>query len=180
MSRVGLRPIEIPSGVSLTFDGSAVTVKGPKGTLTQTLSSACKFEQEGSVVRVARTEETKEARSLHGLTRTLLANMVTGVTDGFTKELEIVGVGYKAEMKGKELVLTLGFSHPIVFPVPDGMKIETPSPTQIKVSGIEKQQVGQVAADIRKVRPPEPYKGKGVKYVGEVIQRKAGKTAVST
>ena len=179
MSRVGLRPIEVPSGVTVTFDGTTATVKGPKGTVTRTLSGLCEFKQEGTTVQVSRKLEDKQSRSMHGLTRTLLANMVEGVTAGFTKELEIVGVGYKAEAKGKELVLALGFSHPIHFAVPEGIKIETPAPTQIKVIGIEKDKVGQVAANIRSIRPPEPYKGKGVKYVGEHIQRKAGKTAVS-
>ena len=179
MSRVGLRPIEVPSGVTVKFEGSTATVKGPKGEISKELPSVCQYKQEDGSIRVSRESDDKVARSMHGLARTLLANMVIGVTDGFAKELEIVGVGYKAETKGKELVLTLGFSHPIHFAIPEGIKIETPAPTQIKVSGHRKDQVGQVAADIRKLRPPEPYKGKGIKYVGEHVQRKAGKAAVS-
>ena len=177
MSRVGLLPIEVPKGVTVTLDGSTATVKGPKGEIKRTLPAVCNYSQEDGVIKVTRDSDDKTAKSMHGLARTLLFNMVVGVTDGFIKELEIVGVGYKAVAKGKELVLTLGFSHPINFAVPEGIQIETPAPTQIKVMGIVKEQVGQVAADIRKYRPPEPYKGKGVKYVGEHIQRKAGKTA---
>ncbi len=179
MSRVGLRPIEVPSGVTVTFDGSTAKVKGPKGEIVRELSDVCKYEQEGSTIRVTRSSDDKQARSLHGLSRTLLANMVEGVANGFMKELEIIGVGYKAEVKGKELVLNLGFSHLVRFKIPEGITLETPAPTQVKISGIRKDQVGQVAADIRQLRPPEPYKGKGIKYVGEFIQRKAGKTAAS-
>jgi large subunit ribosomal protein L6 len=167
----------VPKGVTVTFDGPAATVKGPKGEISRTLPDVCKYNQEDGVIRVTRESEEKTVRSMHGLARTLLNNMVVGVTEGFVKELEIVGVGYKAETQGKELVLSLGFSHPINFAVPEGIQIETPSPTQIKVMGMVKEQVGQVAADIRKFRPPEPYKGKGIKYVGEHIQRKAGKAA---
>jgi large subunit ribosomal protein L6 len=177
MSRVGLKPIEIPDGVTVTFEGSRATVKGPKGTITKDLPPVCRFEQKDKVIQVTIPKDDKYHRSMHGLTRTLLANMVTGVSEGFSKQLEIVGVGYKAEVKGKELVLALGYSHPVVFPIPDGVKIEAPSPTQITVSGIEKDKIGQVAADIRAFRPPEPYKGKGIKYVGEHIRRKAGKAA---
>jgi large subunit ribosomal protein L6 len=180
MSRVGLKPIEIPSGVTVAFAGNTATVKGPKGTVSKDLPAACDYNQEASVIRVARRGEDQTSRSMHGLARTLLANMVDGVTKGFQKELEIVGVGYKAEVKGKHLVLTVGYSHPVSFEIPEGIKIETPSPTQIKVSGIQKDRVGQVCADIRKFRPPEPYKGKGIKYLGEVVHRKAGKTAVGT
>ncbi|NIM18638.1 MAG: 50S ribosomal protein L6 [Candidatus Latescibacteria bacterium] len=178
MSRVGMQPIKIPSGVSVTFEGSNATVKGPKGTLTRGLPKVCGFEQKGDTLRVTRPTNSKPHRSMHGLTRTLLANMVIGVTEGFLKELEIVGVGYRAESKGKELILSLGYSHPIHFKIPEGIKIEVPSPTQIKVSGIDKEKVGQVAADIRRLRPPEPYKGKGILYAGEHIHRKAGKAAV--
>lgn len=177
MSRVGLRPISVPKGVTVTFDGSTATVKGPKGTISRGLPSVCRYEQEGETIKVTREIDNRQTRSMHGLARTLLNNMVVGVTDGFAKELEIVGVGYRAEIKGKDLVLNLGYSHPITFPVPEGITIEVPSPTQIKVNGIIKEQVGQVAADIRGFRPPEPYKGKGIKYVGEYIQRKAGKAA---
>ena len=180
MSRVGLRPIEVPGGVTVMFDGATAKVKGPKGEITRELPTMCKYEQEGSTIRVTRSSDEKQARSLHGLSRTLLANMVEGVATGFSKELEIIGVGYKAEAKGKELVLTLGFSHPVHFKLPEGITAETPSPTQVKIIGIRKDLVGQVAADIRKLRPPEPYKGKGIKYVGEFIQRKAGKTAATT
>jgi large subunit ribosomal protein L6 len=180
MSRVGSQPINIPSGVTVSFEGSTATVKGPKGTITKVLPDVCSFEQKGDVLTVTRPSDSGPHRSMHGLTRTLVANMVIGVTEGFSKELNIVGVGYKAESKGKELVLSLGFSHPINFKVPEGIQIETPAPTQIKVSGIEKEKVGQVAADIRRFRPPEPYKGKGILYAGEQVQRKAGKAAVGT
>jgi large subunit ribosomal protein L6 len=178
MSRVGIQPIQIPSGVKVTIDGSTVTAKGPKGTITEKLPDVCAIVQEGDVLRVTRSSEDKLQRSMHGLTRTLLANIVVGVTEGFEKRLDIVGVGYKAEVKGKQLVLALGFSHPINYKIPEGITIETPAPTQIKVMGIVKQQVGQVAAEIRRLRPPEPYKGKGILYAGERIRRKAGKTAV--
>jgi len=178
MSRVGLKPIPIPSGVTVDLKMPVVTVKGPRGTLTQTVPDLCDVRMEGDTIFVTRPAETRELRSMHGLTRTLIANMVDGVSQGFSKELEIVGVGYKAEAQGRKLVLTLGFSHPINFDVPEGITIETPEPTKIKVSGIDKQQVGQIAANIRGLRPPEPYKGKGVKYIDEYIQRKAGKSAV--
>ncbi len=178
MSRVGLKPIPVPSGVTVSLDRfPEVSVKGPKGELTQTLPDVCTIRQEGDTIFVTRSSEDRIARSMHGLTRTLLANMIQGVSEGFTRELEIVGVGYKAEAKGRQLVLTLGFSHPVNYAVPEGITIETPEPTKVRVSGIDKQKVGQVAAEIRAYRPPEPYKGKGVKYAGEVIQRKAGKTA---
>lgn len=177
MSRVGLRPIDVPSGVTVTFDGTTASVKGPKGSINNELPRVCRYIQEGTVIRVTRDSDDKVARSMHGLARTLLHNMVVGVTEGFTKQLEIVGVGYKAEIKGKELILNVGYSHPISFAFPEGITIETPTPTQITVSGIDKVIVGQVAANIRKVRPPEPYKGKGIRYVDEYVQRKAGKTA---
>lgn len=180
MSRVGSQPIQVPSGVTVKFDGSTATVKGPKGTITKTLPNVCTFEQKGDVITVTRPSNSGPHRSMHGLTRTLIANMVIGVTDGFSKDLNIVGVGYKAEAKGKELVLALGFSHPINFQIPEGIQIETPQPTQIKITGIEKELVGQVAADIRGYRPPEPYKGKGILYAGEQIQRKAGKAAAGS
>jgi len=161
----------------VTFDGSTATVKGPKGTTSRTLPSICRYVEEGNTIKVERDSDDKKARSMHGLSRTLLYNMVVGVTEGFVKELEIVGVGYRAEVKGKELVLTLGYSHPINYPMPEGITIEAPSLTSIKINGIIKEQVGQVAAEIRQFRPPEPYKGKGIKYINEQIQRKAGKTA---
>lgn len=179
MSRVGLVPIEIPSGVTVTFDLPSVTAKGPKGEISQKIPTVCDIKMEGNTIFVTRSTNDRKLRSMHGLTRTLIANLIEGVTAGFTKELEIVGVGYKAEVKGKELVLTLGFSHLVNYPVPEGISIETPAPTKIKISGINKQAVGQVAAEIRHFRPPEPYKGKGIKYVGEQIQRKAGKTAAT-
>lgn len=180
MSRVGLRPITIPSGVTVTLDGTKATVKGPKGEMSRKFTELCEFKKEGDTINVVRTGETRRHRQMHGLTRTLLDNMVIGVSQGFSKELEIVGVGYKAELKGKDLVLTLGFSHPVEYPAPDRITFEVPAPTKIKVSGIDKQQVGQVASELRGFRPPEPYKGKGVKYIDEQIQRKAGKTAVSS
>jgi large subunit ribosomal protein L6 len=180
MSRVGRKEIEIPSGVTVTIDGATVVVKGPKGEITKTLPSGCRYEREGNAVRVSRESDSIRARSTHGLARTLLHNMVLGVTQGFSKDLEIVGVGFKAEVKGKDLLLTVGFSGPVVCPIPEGIKIELPVATQIKVSGVSKELVGQMAAEIRRVRPPEPYKGKGVKYAGEIIHRKAGKTAVGT
>jgi large subunit ribosomal protein L6 len=179
MSRVGLKPITIPSGVTVALDGSTATVKGPRGTITKELPSVCEIKQEGDVINVTRSIESRIHREMHGLTRALLNNMVVGVSEGFVKDLEIVGVGYRAEVKGKELVLTLGYSHPIHFPVPEGLTIECPELTKIKVSGIEKDKVGQAAAEIRGFRRPEPYKGKGVKYAGETIRRKAGKTAGS-
>jgi len=166
--------------VTVTLDGTTVTAKGPNGTITQNLPDVCNIVQDGDVLRVTRSSEDKLQKSMHGLTRTLLANMVRGVTQGFEKQLEIVGVGYKAEVKGKELVLALGYSHPVHFGIPEGITIETPVPTQIKVKGAVKQQVGQIAADIRRLRPPEPYKGKGILFAGEKIRRKAGKTAVGS
>jgi large subunit ribosomal protein L6 len=179
MSRVGKRPIPIPAGVTVTLDAPRITVKGPKGELSKALPDVCEVKQEGEEVVVTRPSEDRIHRSMHGLTRTLVANMIEGVNQGFSKDLEIVGVGWKAEAKGSELVLTLGFSHPIHYPSPEGITLETPEPTKIKVSGMDKQQVGQVAAEIRNFRRPEPYKGKGVKYADEQIQRKAGKTAAS-
>lgn len=164
----------------MTFEGATATVIGPKGELVRTLPPGCSYEQDESAVRVSRESDSIRARSMHGLARTLLHNMVIGVTQGFRKELEIVGVGFKAELKGKELFLTVGLSQPFAFPIPEGIDIEVPVPTQIKVNGMSKELVGQVAAEIRRVRPPEPYKGKGVKYAGEHIQRKAGKTAAGS
>ena len=161
----------------MALDGAVATVKGPKGTITKGLPSVCDIKQNGDVINVSRRSDARLHRQMHGLTRALLNNMIVGVTEGFSKELEIVGVGFRAELKGKELVLSLGFSHPILFPVPEGLTIEVTGQNKIKVSGIEKDKVGQAAADIRGFRPPEPYKGKGVKYVDETIRRKAGKTA---
>jgi len=175
MSRVGLKPINVPSGVSVALDGAVATVKGPKGTITKTLPSECEIKQDGDVIKVSRKSEARQHRQMHGLSRALLNNMIVGVTDGFSKELEIIGVGFRAELKGKELVLTLGFSHPIHYPVPEGLTVEVTGQNKIKVSGIEKDRVGQAAADIRGFRPPEPYKGKGVKYADEQIVRKEAK-----
>lgn len=175
MSRIGKKPVEIPAGVTVDVDGSTVTVKGPKGTLTRTFKPAIGIAVEGAVVNVTRPNDNKENRALHGLTRTLIANMVEGVTKGFTKELDVNGVGYRVAKQGKELVMNLGFSHQVVMAEPDGITFETPNPNKIIVSGADKQQVGQVAAEIREKRPPEPYKGKGIKYTDEHIRRKEGK-----
>ena len=177
MSRIGNKPIEIPAGVDVTVDGSTVTVKGPKGTLTRTVHKNITVTKDGNVITVTRPNDEKMNRSLHGLTRTLVANMVEGVEKGFTKELEVNGVGYRAQKQGKNLVLNLGFSHQVIIPEIDGISIEVPSPNQIVISGADKQQVGQFAAEVRAKRPPEPYKGKGIKYAGEYIRRKEGKAA---
>ncbi|HBJ18757.1 MAG TPA: 50S ribosomal protein L6 [Clostridiales bacterium] len=177
MSRIGRMPITIPAGVTVNVaDGNVVTVKGPLGELTETFHKELTIAQEGNTLTVTRPNDEKETRSLHGLTRTLLNNMVEGVTHGFTKKLEIVGVGYRAEKQGTKLVLELGYSHPVIFEEANGIKFETPDNVTILVKGIDKQAVGQMAAVIRAKRPPEPYLGKGVKYTGEKIRRKAGKT----
>lgn len=177
MSRIGRMPIEVPKGVDVKIEaGNVVTVKGPKGTLTKTLHGDMNIAVEDNNVVVTRPSDAKEHRSLHGLTRTLLNNMVVGVSEGFTKELEVNGVGYRAQMQGTKLVLTLGYSHPVEIEKIDGITIEVPNPNKIVVSGIDNQKVGQVAAIIREKRLPEPYKGKGIKYVDEVIKRKEGKT----
>jgi large subunit ribosomal protein L6 len=180
MSRIGRKPVAIPSGVSVTIGAAEVTVKGPKGALSLHVPEVCKVSQEGNTLVVARAGDEKSARAAHGTTRAHLNNMVKGVTAGFAKELEIVGVGYKAEVKGKMLTLTIGFSHAVEYPAPEGITIEAPEPTKIRVSGIDRQKVGQAAAEIRAFRAPEPYKGKGIKYVGEHIERKAGKAAVGS
>jgi large subunit ribosomal protein L6 len=177
VSRIGKQPIPVPSGVEVQIDGSTVTVKGPKGSLTQTFNDEMALALEDGVLTVTRPSDERGHRSLHGLTRTLLANMVAGVSEGFSKNLEIVGVGYRAELKGKDIQLALGFSHPVLVKAPEGITFEVPAPTKITVSGIDKQRVGQVAAEIRKWRKPEPYKGKGVRYEGEYVRRKLGKTA---
>ena len=177
MSRIGRAPITVPAGVTVTIEeGNTVTVKGALGTLTQTFSTAMTIAQEGNTILVTRQDDEKENRALHGLTRTLLNNMIVGVTTGYAKRLEIVGVGYKAEKKGKQLVLNLGYSHPVYFEEGNGISFELPDNTTIIVKGIDKQLVGQISAQIREKRPPEPYLGKGVKYAGEKIRRKAGKT----
>ena len=176
MSRVGKAPITIPSGVEISASSEEITVKGPKGTLTQDLPGDITVRQDGDVLLVERPDDTRSNRALHGLVRALVANMVEGVTNEFTKSLEIIGVGYRATAKGNDaLELALGYSHSIDYKAPAGVTFEVPSPTQILVRGIDKQQVGQVAAEIRDFRKPEPYKGKGVRYVGEYVVRKAGK-----
>jgi len=178
MSRIGRSPIPVPSGVTVTIDSSTVNVKGPGGELSRDLPTGITARQEESNVVVERPDDQRHHRALHGLSRSLVANMVTGVTTGFTKELEIVGVGYRAVAQGPErLELALGFSHPVVVNAPSGVSFEVPVPTRIIVKGIDKEKVGQVAADIRKLRKPEPYKGKGVRYAGERVLRKAGKAA---
>ncbi|MGE5315695.1 MAG: 50S ribosomal protein L6 [Acidobacteriota bacterium] len=177
MSRIGKKPIPVPKGVKIQIGGGLITVTGPKGELKTALHPNITVEVQGEEIVCTRHNDVRENRSLHGLYRALIANMVKGVTDGFTRKLELVGVGYRAEIKEKVLQLALGFSHPIVFRAPDGVKLEAPTQTSIVVTGIDKQLVGLVSAKIRSLRPPEPYKGKGVKYEGEVIRRKAGKTA---
>ena len=177
MSRIGKLPITVPGGVTITVgDGNTVTVKGPKGTLTENLSPAMEIVQENGVLTVKRPSDSKEHRALHGLTRSLVHNMVVGVTEGFSKNLDINGVGYRAQMQGTKLVLNLGYSHPVEITPPSGISFECPTPNKVVVKGISKQQVGQVAADIRKWRKPEPYKGKGIKYDYETVRRKVGKT----
>lgn len=175
MSRIGLRPIPVPSGVDVKLDPGRVTVKGPKGELFQDVSRSLTIQQEDGNILVTRPNDERRNRQLHGLTRTLISNMVIGVTDGYTKVLEIQGVGYRAAMDGKTLVLNVGYSHPVRFDPPEGITFATESPTRITVSGIDKQAVGEVAARIRRTRPPEPYKGKGIRYAGEYVRRKAGK-----
>ena len=176
MSRIGRMPITVPSGVDVSIDGSEITVKGPKGTLNHTVVEPIMVANEDGVLVVTRPDDSRDARSRHGLTRTLVANMVAGVTEGYTKELEIVGVGYRVAAKGSDLEFALGFSHPVVVKAPEGISFEVTNPTKFAVKGISKQQVGEVAAKIRKIRPPEPYKGKGVRYAGENVRRKVGKT----
>jgi len=175
MSRIGRKPINIPAGVTVSVEDNAVTVKGPKGTLTQKFHPNMKIEVEGAVVNVSRPNDEKLNRSLHGLTRTLIANMVEGVTNGYKKELEVNGVGYRVQKQGKNCVMNLGYSHQVIVSDTDDITIEVPNPNKIIITGIDKQKVGQFAAEVREKRPPEPYKGKGIKYVGEVIRRKEGK-----
>ena len=179
MSRIGRAPIAVPAGVEIKIeDNNVVTVKGPKGTLTQQLHPNITIKQEGAELRVTRPNDLKENRSLHGLTRTLLNNMVVGVTDGYKKILDVNGVGYRVTMEGSKLVMNLGFSHQVIMEAPAGITVETPTANQIVISGFDKQLVGQFAAEVREKRPPEPYKGKGIKYSDEVIRRKVGKTGV--
>ena len=175
MSRIGRKPIAIPAGVEVKTDGATVTVKGPKGTLTQTFNSRISVKVEGSEILVTRPTDDKEDRALHGLTRTLVNNMVVGVTEGYSKNLEVNGVGYRAQKQGKNLVMNLGYSHQVIIPEIDGITIDVPNPNAIVISGPDKQKVGQFAAEVREKRPPEPYKGKGIKYAEEHIRRKVGK-----
>ena len=179
MSRIGRMPVAIPAGVEVKVaDGNLITVKGPKGTLTQQFDPTMTVKQEGAELHVSRPNDEKENRALHGLTRALLHNMVVGVTEGYKKELDINGVGYRAAKEGKKLVLTIGYSHPVEVEEIEGISIDVPNPNHIVVSGCDKQKVGQFAAELREKRPPEPYKGKGIKYTDEVIRRKVGKTGV--
>ncbi|HEV7459779.1 MAG TPA: 50S ribosomal protein L6 [Solirubrobacteraceae bacterium] len=177
MSRIGKKPISVPTGVTVSIEPSLVRVNGPKGELTERIPRDITVAQEGEELIVKRPTDRGEHRALHGLTRSLVANMVEGVTDGYVRTLEIHGVGYRAQLKGKGLELALGFSHPVSIPAPDGIEFEVPQPTRVVVRGISKQLVGEVAATIRKQRPPEPYKGKGIRYEGEYVARKVGKRA---
>ncbi len=175
MSRIGKKPVEVPSGVDVAIDGSDVVVKGTKGELSRTFNDRIGFDVDEGVITLTRPDDSRESRALHGLSRALLNNMVVGVSEGFRKELEIQGVGYRANLKGRDIELQVGFSHPVNISAPEGITFEVPEQTKIIVSGIDKELVGQVAANIRKVRPPEPYKGKGIRYSGEYVRRKAGK-----
>lgn len=175
MSRIGRLPITVPAGVTVSIDGQDVAVKGPKGELTLTVAEPIRAELEDGQVLVSRPDDERSSRSLHGLTRTLIANQIVGVTDGYKKELEIVGTGYRVAQKGSGLELALGFSHPVSVDAPEGISLSVEGSNKITVAGIDKQAVGEVAANIRKIKKPEPYKGKGIRYVGEVVRRKAGK-----
>lgn len=177
MSRTGLNPIEIPQGVEVTLDGTTVKVKGPKGELSKEISDAIHVKIEENTIYVERSSDTKEQRSLHGTTRSLIANMVEGVSKGFQKELEIIGVGYRAQKQGNKVIINAGYSHPVEVEPLEGTEIDVPKNTHLVVKGIDKEAVGALAANIRAIRPPEPYKGKGIRYVGEYVQRKEGKTA---
>jgi large subunit ribosomal protein L6 len=176
MSRIGKLPIPVPSGVDVAIEGQLVTVKGPKGSLSHTVAEPITVAAEDGTLTVARPDDERESKSLHGLSRTLIANMVLGVTEGYVKPMEIVGTGYRVAAKGNDLEFALGFSHPVLVTAPDGISFKVETPTRFAVEGIDKQKVGEVAANIRKLRKPDPYKGKGVRYRGEVIRRKAGKT----
>ena len=177
MSRIGKRPIEVPAGVTVSLDPGRVMVNGPLGTLQQQVPQRMKIEQDNGSITVTRPTERGDDRALHGLTRTLIANMVEGVTRGFEKRLELQGVGYRAALQGTDLRVDVGFSHPVVIKAPQGITFEVPTPTEVVVKGVAKQQVGQIAAEVRKVRPPEPYKGKGIRYEGEYVRRTVGKRA---
>lgn len=176
MSRIGKLPVPVPSGVEVAIEGQSITVKGPKGSLSHVVAEPITVAQEDGSLNVVRPDDERVSKSLHGLSRTLIANMVVGVTDGYVKNLEIVGTGYRVAARGSDLEFALGFSHPVVITAPDGISFRVDSPTRFAVQGIDKQKVGEVAANIRKLRKPDPYKGKGVRYQGEVIRRKAGKT----
>lgn len=177
MSRIGRLPIPVPTGVDVTIDGQTVSVKGPKGELRHTVAAPITVERdEDGTLKVQRPDDERQSRALHGLSRTLIANMITGVTEGYTRTLEIVGVGYRVQARGSDLEFALGFSHPVPVKAPQGISFAVESPTRLRVTGIDKQQVGEVAAKIRKIRKPDPYKGKGVRYQGEVVKRKVGKT----
>lgn len=175
MSRIGVRPVAVPSNVKVNLAKDSVEIEGPKGKLQFPVYARIQVSCEDNKIKVSRVGNTKHERSLHGLTRAMIANMIQGVSVGFTKELEMIGVGYRAQLSGKKLVMQLGFSHPVEYIVPEGITLETPKPTQIVIKGIDKQKVGQAAANIRACLPPEPYKGKGIRYVGEQVRRKAGK-----
>ena len=176
MSRIGKRPLDIPKGVKAQKKDSAVYVEGPKGKLDYSLPQGIDVDIKDSLIKVSRLSDSKQQRAFHGLARALIANMIKGVTEGFSKQLEIIGVGFKAQVSGKKLVLNLGFSHPVEYQIPEGINIEAPKPTQLTVKGIDKQAVGEVAAEIRDFYKPEPYKGKGIRYVGEYVRKKVGKT----
>jgi large subunit ribosomal protein L6 len=176
MSRVGKKPIEIPTGVTVTINGDTVTVKGPKGELTRSFNPDIEIKVEENIINVSRPSDSKDHRTIHGTTRALLANMVEGVSKGFEKSLELIGVGYRAQKQGKKLVLNVGYSHPVEFEPEEGLEVEVPANTKIIIKGINKERVGALAANIRQVRPPEPYKGKGIRYEGEFVRRKEGKT----
>ncbi|EUJ18439.1 50S ribosomal protein L6 [Listeria aquatica] len=176
MSRIGKKPITIPAGVTVTLDGNKATVKGPKGELVREFNPEIKIEIEGSEINVSRPSDNKNHRALHGTTRAVLNNMVVGVSEGYEKSLELVGVGYRAQKQGSKLVLNVGYSHPVEFEAPKGVEIEVPANTKVIVKGFNKEHVGELAANIRAVRPPEPYKGKGIRYEGEYVRRKEGKT----
>lgn len=178
MSRVGNNPITLPSGVSLEIADRTIRVKGPKGELSQEIDRRITFTLDDGVVTASRSDDERDTRALHGLSRALVSNMVVGVSEGYRKELQMIGVGYRAQLQGNRLQLQVGFSHPVHIEAPDGITFEVPEPTKIIVSGVDKQQVGQIAAEIRRVRPPEPYKGKGIRYVDEYVRRKAGKAGI--
>ncbi|MEL6347085.1 MAG: 50S ribosomal protein L6 [Myxococcota bacterium] len=176
MSRIGKQPVELPKGVTFSVAGGQIKVKGPKGELSKKIAPGITFSQEANVIKVIRDNDSRQQRAYHGLMRALLANMVTGVSAGFKRELEIIGIGYKAEVKGAKLIMNLGYSHPIVYPFPDGIKIDVDKATRVIVTGADKEKVGQVAAELRGKRPPDSYKGKGVRYAGERVRLKAGKS----